>query len=215
MKILKNRNIWVHPKDGHGTVRPNSHFRVGRDVRKIPRGGGLVLSRIRILPTVTALILTFAVLFGGFQFYRTYALIRPLELSLQQVPFVQSATVVTSGASPQVDVSLGRVKDLQTTYDQIERRMTAVLGGPATVALTDRRTPQLTSVYESLAPILYQGMAHGDYETMIANFTKAARARGVAARVTMNVNDVFVQLETSAGYLYDVISTKAVGVSGQ
>ena len=184
-------------------------------MHKIPCGGGLTLSRIRILPTITALILTFAFLFGGFQFYRTYALIRPLELSLQQVPYVQSATISTSGTSPRVDVSLGRVRDLQTTYDQIERRMTTVLGAPATVALTDQRTPQLTSVYESLAPILYQGMAHGDYQTMIADFTKAARIHGVTARVTMNVSDVFVQLETAGGYLYDVISTKAVGVSGQ
>lgn len=176
--------------------------------------GGTGVSRIRILPTITAFILTFAVLFGGLQLYRTYALIRPLELSLRQVPYVQSIAVSTLGTSPQVNVTLGEVRDLQTTYDEIQSRITGMLGGPATIFLTDRRTPQLNSLYENLSPIIYQGMAHGDYQTMIASFTKAARQHGATARVTMNVNDVFVQLEKGSAYLYDVISIKAVGVSG-
>ena len=175
------------------------------------------MSRIRILPTISALILTLAVLFGGFQVYQTYAVVRPLEVQLARIAHVQSAVVTMQGTVPEIVVTLGPTKDLQTTYSQMESQIANAFGSSVTIYLKDRRTPFLRQAYESLEPILFQGASHGDYMGMIASFDKAAAALGARARVTMNAQDIFVQLDRGSAYLYDIVpyANKALEVSGQ
>lgn len=173
------------------------------------------MSRIRILPTISALILTLALLFGGFQAYQTYALVRPLEFQLTHIADVRSASVLIQGTAPEIVVSLGRVADLQTTYAQIEAQVENSLGTTASIKLLDHPSPSLDTLYESLELILLQGINHGDYVSMVPEAVRAAAADGVRARVTMNGQYVFVQLEKGDAYLYNLIPYKALGVTGQ
>ncbi|MCY0870033.1 MAG: hypothetical protein OWT27_05525, partial [Firmicutes bacterium] len=82
------------------------------------------MSRIRIFPAVSALILTFAILFGGFEVYRSYAVAQPLQTQLLRIPHVLSANVSMESSSA-VTVALGPVPDLQATYKAIERTVVA------------------------------------------------------------------------------------------
>ncbi len=175
------------------------------------------LSRIRILPTVTALILTFAVLFGGLQIYRTYEVVQPLESQLAKIPAVQSVQVATGAQSPTVVIALAKVPDLQTTYTQIETEVSNSLGGPMNINLKDRRTPALASAYEAMQPILRQGIAHGDYVTMISQLEHAAAGKQMTCVVTMNSQDIFIQLAQKSNYLYGIVpyTIMASGVNGQ
>jgi hypothetical protein len=167
------------------------------------KGGGTV-SRIRIFPAVSALILTFAILFGGFEVYRSYAVAQPLQTQLLRIPHVLSASVSMENSSA-VTVSLGPVPDLQTTYKAIERTIVATTGGGLPIILKDHQTAQLDTAWEALNPIIYQGEADGRFTAMISGFERAAKARGLTARVTMDANDIFVQLARGDAYIYKIL----------
>ncbi|KUO96834.1 hypothetical protein [Ferroacidibacillus organovorans] len=174
------------------------------------------MSRIRIVPTVSALILTFALLFGGFQIYRTYDLVQPLKSQLTHIASVQSASIDLTGSAPVIVIKLGLVSDLQTTYDQLQSIVSSSIGTPYQIVLKDHRTATLYRDYETLQPILYQGLAHGMYTTMIANLQASAAKLHVQARITMNASDVFLQFQQGSSYLYAIVpySTKFSGASG-
>lgn len=175
------------------------------------------MSRIRILPTVSALILTFAVLFGGYQVYKNYELIKPLQQQLSAIHQVLSARIVAGADVPTVLIQLGPVPDLQTTYGAIEGDVTNALGSPVAIVLKDRRTPQLASLFESMSLTLYQGIAQGNYLGMSRQMTALARKAGASCRVTMNGQDIFVTLTKGPAYLYDIVpyAGKSVGVTDQ
>lgn len=175
------------------------------------------VSRIRILPTISALVLTFAILFGGFQVYKNYELVRPLEAQLRQIAAVESVHVQTTGQSPAVYLKLGSVPDLQTTYSTIASDVTATLGTPVAIYLQDHSTPYLRNLYEAMQPTLRQDIAQSDYTGMILDLDSMAKKASVACRITMNAQDIFVQLTKGHAYLYDIVpyATKSSGVSVQ
>lgn len=175
------------------------------------------VSRIRILPTISALILTFAVLFGGFQVYKNYELVRPLVTELRHIPAVESVQVQTTGQSPAVYLKLGPVPDLQTSYATISSDVTTTLGTPVAIYLQDKSTPFLRNLYEGMQPTLREDIAKSDYTQMIASMQGMATRAGVSCRITMNAQDIFVQLTKGDAYLYDIVpyATKSAGVSGQ
>lgn len=175
------------------------------------------MSKIRIIPTITALILTLAVLFGGLQIYRNYVLIRPLEGQLAQIPAVESAQIQSTSGGPEAVVQLRAVPDLQTAYRQISADIFAAFGGPVNIILRDNRSPSLVNAEEQLEPILLQGLAHGNYVSMIRQFRLEAAKLHIAARITMDTSHVFVQLSQGAHYLYDILTYagNSAGVNGK
>lgn|GEM_PF-3980231 len=195
-------------------IREDRLTRVDRG--QITKGGEVQLSRIRILPAITALILTFAVLFGGLQVYRTYEVVQPLESQLAKIPAVQSVHVATGAQTPTITITLGKVPDLQNTYTLIESEVTSILGGPMNIVLKDHRTPALAAAYESMQQILFQGIAHGSYVTMISQLEQAAAKAHITCRVSMNNQDIFIQMAQKGAYLYGIVpyTIKASGVNG-
>lgn len=175
------------------------------------------MSRIRILPTVSALILTFTVLFGGFQMYKNYELIRPLQAQLYKIQSVQSVHITTSGQMPTVNLQLGRVADLQTTYNIIVNAVTSTMGSPASIALKDHSSLFLRSTYETLKPTLFEGLAKGNYTSMIHSMESSSAKAGIACRVTMDTQYVYVQMSKGGFFLYAIVpyTIKTAGVSVQ
>ncbi len=175
------------------------------------------MSRIRIIPAISALVLTFAVLFGGFQVYRNYEQVRPLQSQLAHLPQVQNATVNMNGNSASVHIALKPIADLQDVYTQIQNDVVATLGTPVSISLQDRRDVTLEKAYESLQPILYTGIAQGNYTGMISALEKQCHSQHIASHITMNAQDIFVQLSKGHNYLYEIVpyQNKTAGGSGQ
>ncbi|PWI57081.1 hypothetical protein [Sulfoacidibacillus thermotolerans] len=175
------------------------------------------MSRIRILPALAALLLTLIVLFGGLQVYRTYEIIQPLESQLAQIPQVRDVQVNATAQTPSVTITLGPVQDLQATYTQIQTEVENSLGGPINIVLKDHPTPSLTSAFEVLQPILYQGIAQGMYVSMVHELESSAKQQHVNCTVTMNSQDIFIQLTKDNGYLYSIVpyATRGLGGNGQ
>ncbi|MCI0184263.1 hypothetical protein MM817_02558 [Acidibacillus sp. S0AB] len=170
-----------------------------------------------MLPALAALLLTLIVLFGGLQVYRTYDVIQPLEDHLSHIPEVHDVQVNETSQTPSVTVSLGPVQDLQTTYMQIQSDVASSLGGPINIILKDHPSKVLTNVFENIQPILNQGIAQGMYVSMIKELDASAKEQHVQCTVTMNSQDIFIQLTQNKNYLYSIVpyTNKALGGDGQ
>ncbi len=172
------------------------------------------MSRIRLLPAISGLILTFLLLFGGYQVYRNLEIVQPLQAQLMRIQSVNNAKIQSVAQNPTVVVSLNKVGDLQSTYTKIQAVILNNLGNAVPITITDTRNAALSNAYESMKPILYQGIAHGNYVNMIGSFKKACRANGISCKISMNGQYIFVQLMQHNAYLYDIVpySSKSSGV---
>ncbi len=175
------------------------------------------MPRIRVVPAMIALILTIAVLFGGLQVYRHYELTQPLQQQLRALPSVTSVSVNLSAAVPVVSVRLAPNADLENTFTRMESIVSNALGTQVTISLNDHRSPALRNDYSTIfRPIVFTGIAHGDFVSMFAAFKKAASANGLHGKITMNSRDLFIELTQGTSYLYDVVpfSIRSAGVTG-
>ncbi|QRF23391.1 hypothetical protein FY534_06710 [Alicyclobacillus sp. TC] len=165
------------------------------------------LSRVRMVPVLVIAIVTLGILFGAWQGYQQYRLIAPLQAELSKIPGVESVTINRS-PSDTVVIQLGPVQtlvnhDLQSTYNEIQNDVIGTLGSGESIILKDKSDQTLTLDYESLQPIIFEGLNHGTYTQMIANVEKAAAKEGIQARVTMDYHNIYIQLQQGSHYLYD------------
>ncbi len=175
------------------------------------------MPRIRVVPAMIALILTFAVLFGGLQVYRHYELTQPLQQQLRAIPSITSVSVDLSAATPIVSVHLGPNADLENTFTRMETVISNALGTQVTIRLNDRRSTVLRNDYSTIfRPIIFTGIAQGNFVSMFAAFKKAANVNELHGKITMNSRDLFIELTQGQSYLYDVVpfSIRASGVTG-
>jgi hypothetical protein len=161
------------------------------------------LSRIRLGPMLLILIVSLAIFFAGWQVYKRYNLVDPLKANLSTVSGVQNVDVVV-GNPTVIHVKLGEVGDLQTTYKAVSDTVTSSANTGSTIVIEDNKDKALQQTYESLWPIIGEGVHKGNYQEMISSFEKAAAAKGVQAKVTMDIRNIYVQLEQGNHYLYDV-----------
>ncbi len=167
------------------------------------------MSRIRIVPILVIMSIALSVLFGGWELYRQFGLVAPLEQQLADNKAVSGVESVVKGQEREIQITLNKVDDLQDTYVGIEQTVQESLGKQAAIKLVDKRQEELKDTYQSIQPILYAGMAKGDFPKMINDVNKQATKAGLTAKVSMNDQFIFVQLEKAADqYLYEVLPYK-------
>jgi hypothetical protein len=165
------------------------------------------MPRIRLVPVIVITLVSLVVLFGGWWAYRQYNVVNPLKASLEKVSGVQSVQVQT-GNPGVVEVTMGPVADLQSTYLNITRTVRGIVGDPSavTIRIQDKRNQELTDAYEeTLEPIILEGVRKGNYAHMIEEAKRMASELGIRAKITMDVHNVYVQLMKDNGYFYDVM----------
>ncbi|GMA48733.1 hypothetical protein GCM10025857_00900 [Alicyclobacillus contaminans] len=174
------------------------------------------MTRIRLIPVVVIALVSLLVLFGGWWAYRKYNVINPLTESLQHVTGVESVQVNPSSPSS-ISIQLGPVTDLQTTYQTISRAVEQVFGSGSSVAMTleDHRDAALTNIYETdMAPILAEAIQKGEYTQMVAMIQQKAKQLHVTAKVSMDDQNIYLQLQQGSYYLYHVRRYSALQQGG-
>lgn len=161
------------------------------------------MSRIRLVPMLLILLISLAVFFAGWQVYKRYNLVDPLKTNLQSVTGVQTVDVIV-GSPTVIRVKLAKVDDLQTTYKTIAKDVAGSANSGSSIVIVDNEDKTLQQTYENLYPIIGQGLHTGSYQSMIDSFNQAASAQGVQAKLTMDSNNIYVQLSQGKNYLYDV-----------
>lgn len=171
------------------------------------------MSRIRIVPVFVVLAVALSVLFGGWELYRNFGLVRPLEDTLLQDSAVKRVETIVQGSDREIKIEMKPVADLQVTYEALEEKVYHSLGTKQVkIDLLDTRDEGLKTFYRDLQPTLYAGIAQGDFPTMIQRVRAVADKAGVESNLSMNDRYIFVQLEKGDHYLYEVLPYKTVTV---
>ncbi|WP_062305602.1 hypothetical protein [Alicyclobacillus sendaiensis] len=174
------------------------------------------MSRIRVVPIFVTALLMLALLIGGWQAYQHYNLLNPLKRSLQSVAGVERVDI-TTGSPDVVVVQLGPFQalkegDLQMTYDAISDEIEQKLGTNVSVRLGDAHEGPLTQLFESVFELyIQQGIAKEDYTQMASEVARLAKSYHLAYRLTMDNNDIYLQLQKGPYYLYRVIPYARAG----
>lgn len=171
------------------------------------------MSRIRIVPILVIMSIALSVLFGGWELYRNFGLVAPLEKQLADHEAVRKVETVVKGQEREIHITLNQVDDLQDTFVGVQDVVQQSLGKQATIKLVDNRQDELKDAYQAIQPTLYAGVAQGDFPEMISDVQKQAVAAGLNSKITMNDEFIFVQLEKADQYLYEVLpyqSTTAI-----
>jgi hypothetical protein len=163
------------------------------------------LSRIRVLPTLVIAVTALIVFFGGWIMYRNYGLIRPLERDLSNMTPVQHVDVVVNNHTKEIRVTLKRVSDLMTAYQSVREKVANSLGADVNLVILDNRSKELSDFYQNDQPLIFESIAKGNYTSMIDALKRHAEKAGITARVTMDKNNIYIQLEKGANYLYEVV----------
>jgi hypothetical protein len=164
------------------------------------------LSRIRIVPTLVITFTALIVLFGGWIMYRNYGLVRPLERELSSMAPVQHVNVVVNNQTKEIQVTLKKVPDLMTAYQSVKERVTSTLGNNVKIVIRDHRSKELIDLYQNYQPLIFEGIAKGNYTSMIDTLKRRAANDGITnARITMDKNNIYIQLEKGSDYLYEIV----------
>ncbi|WP_188882245.1 hypothetical protein [Alicyclobacillus cellulosilyticus] len=166
--------------------------------------------RVRLVPVILIALVTLAVLIGGWQAYLRLDFVNPLQTTLAKIPGVQSVRV-RPGTPAEVDIRLGWVPDLQTTYWRIEDVLGEAGSGNERIVLADHPNARLMQVFEYLQPTLQEGLAKQNYREMIADVEHLAAASGVKARITMDEHNVYIQLRDGSYFFYHIVPLRAGG----
>jgi hypothetical protein len=164
------------------------------------------MSRIRIVPAIVAFFVTLALLFGGWAVYRNYGLVHPVEQDLLHIYNVTHADVIVNNQNRSVKVEVSEVKDLQSTYTKLRQIVDQSLGADTQIDVTDSRSSELTELYQTYQPILFEGIHKGNYVEMIQSIVGKAKQSGVNAKITMDKNHVFIQLSKDNKQLDEIVT---------
>lgn len=164
------------------------------------------MSRIRVIPTLIVMVTALVVFFGGWLMYRNFGLVRPLERELSSTAPVQNVKVVVNNQTREVQVTVKKIPDLMTTYTAIKDKVSFTLGSDVKVTIMDHRSKELTDLYQNYQPLIFEGIAKGSYTSMIDSLKNRAEKDGISnARITMDKNNIYIQLEKGSDYLYEVL----------
>ena len=151
-----------------------------------------------------------AALLGGQGLAKTLRVDRPLSSELRAIDGVRQYTLGNVAEGLRLDLTLGRVPDLEQTMVKIlasiaERRREPV----AEIEIRDRRQG-LTGVYYDLRFSLEEALATGRYSTLRGDLEElASRHHLDRARIYLGQRFIYVQLEKGSAHLYQALPRPA------
>ncbi len=195
-------------------VTADARFLTTRGVSSAVRRKGaraLDLKSLRWSVAVISLVGVLVVLFGGYYAYRQFGLDRPMTQALRAEPGVQAIRVSDDGGTRRIEVSLGPVNDLQTTYDHLEGIVQDYVSpGHYDLVIVDHRSQYLEDTYYRMQFLVREGLARGNYEAMYGGLqTQADQLALDSFKVYVGDGRVYLQLGKGSDYLYAVVTRTA------
>ncbi|MBE0465863.1 MAG: hypothetical protein IBX71_01385 [Candidatus Desulforudis sp.] len=155
---------------------------------------------------LVALVAGLVLLLGGHWVYKSYGYHQPLIQALEENSAVESYEIDDSTSFLRVVVHLKRTENLMETYQQLSRRVEQSVGGrPFQLVVKDQRDAKLSQAYYQSQFAVHQAIVQGSFPEMAAVVDENAREAGAEARVFVDSDCVYLQLEGVNGHLLEVI----------
>jgi hypothetical protein len=163
------------------------------------------MPHFRPLVALFALALTLSVLFGGWMVYRSYGIVKPVQDALSHLPYVAAVHISPNDTAHSVEVALKPVNDLGAAYREILKIVQRYMGAGTAISITDQRSNALSTLYENEQPMIFEAIAKKNYTELVRQIAADSRHFGVQGKVTMDQNNIYIQLKKGENYLYDVV----------
>lgn len=160
-------------------------------------------------------VLTLAVLSLAYYSYESVGVKRPLEKILLTDPDVTAVQLGKDDGGEVVEITLSKVADLSATYSRIHELVSGKMGLTFTMVLKDKRDALLRDTYYDIHYYLEEASVRGNFGAMIEACTPILEASGVSDyKITVDQNRIYVQIESTDGYLYEVLHRQADAQKG-
>lgn len=145
------------------------------------------------------------ILFGGQWVYKSFGYNQPLIHALQEDASVQSVEIDDSSPVFRIVVHLKRTDNLMETYRALDRQVESAVGPQYQLVIEDERDAKLEEAYYDSQPAIYQAIMQGNFQDMKAVVEENAREAGAEARVFIDQDYVYLQMDGTDHYLAAVI----------
>ncbi|MGE5581684.1 MAG: hypothetical protein ACM3X9_04015 [Bacillota bacterium] len=166
-----------------------------------------LLKNLHIGLIVLAFVITVGALFGGEFLTTKFKVVDPLKRDLQTVKAIKDFSVKQGKDGMVISLRLRKVDNLQKVLDYVEQRAEFYYNLPVkTFKISDQRNTYLEEVRYQLSFYLEEAAVSGHYIQLKQELDSC---RGVRAKAYFSQNNIYLQLEKGANYLYEVIPVPA------
>ncbi|MDF2628750.1 MAG: hypothetical protein K0R39_2581 [Symbiobacteriaceae bacterium] len=163
------------------------------------------LQNMRWPVMVAVMATTLAVLFGAGYVVKSQTVEEPLKAVYAKSAVVETSAVQRQGDKYVITVKFKEVPDFASAYDELRLETEKVLKEtPFTIKVEDQRNAKLEQSFRRMNLYVQEALATGQFAAMADRVEAEAAAAGLTARLAVDNEHLFVQMNDGGAYLYSV-----------
>ncbi|WP_040951143.1 hypothetical protein [Gorillibacterium massiliense] len=168
--------------------------------------------KLKVLPTVIALLASCVILFGGWFMYRSYAMESPLANQINKVQGVESVHSDFSSDKVTVDLALKNDASIRDIYDLIAKSK-VVSGRQVELNVSSDSSPELEKWWSSALFDIAQAMETHQYSAIPTQLQEKAKSlSGLTAESEMDDQNVYIRLVDGSNSKYIILPRVPAGM---
>ena len=172
--------------------------------------------KVRLLPILMTVLLSSAVLFGGWYIYRHVGLSTPLQQKIGNISGVKEVNLSVTNREVNVDLDLQSNADLRQVYSQLVQASSKITGTRQLhVAITNSSSTELDTWWANELFAVAQAMETKQYADIPKTLNEdKSKLQGLQITAEMDDENVYVQLKTANASKFIVLprNPQSVGV---
>ncbi|MGI5920267.1 MAG: hypothetical protein ACOX6I_00770 [Syntrophomonadaceae bacterium] len=159
----------------------------------------------KIFRAIAALVVVSALFFGSYWLYNQFGVEKPLADQINGITGVKKAVIDNQNHQLIIEVELGDVDNLQSTYAGLQKVIDKELKDKDyQLNIQDKRNPKLEKAYDNVQLIVYEALANNRYLWLQEEMTP--RLKNIDHKIFVDQHNLYVQMKDGDNYLYEVIS---------
>lgn len=164
-----------------------------------------------ILTSILALLLFFAI----YHFYVSTRIEAPISSEIEKISSVQSVQVKNDHEQIIITLHVEESDNIQKLYCQVEEIVQSHSKKPFQIEIVDNRDQSLQEVYDELQLSIYEALAKYDYDLLNNKIQQRCTPSGIAARVFIDHEHLYIQMARGDAFLAEVIDIQSDGPAQQ
>ncbi|MFZ5649758.1 MAG: hypothetical protein ACOY4I_02740 [Bacillota bacterium] len=162
---------------------------------------------IKVPVVVLALLVGMGALWGAQWLFNRFNYERPLTRVLQENGDIASYKINDQGPVLEVEVKLRKVENIQESYNKLSGSLRDIVGSRSVkITIKDDRDAVLEGICYQTRLAAYEALERGNFLEMEGFIAQRAAREGARARVFLDHDRMYIQINHDNKYLYEIIS---------